>query len=114
MDSALKIVTEVPLRELWRDNVRKAAIRIRPLYDDDIRRLLRTEPVQFVVADVGAPLHWIPLEDCFAFWKVEVRPHLSLEERVILNQYPGEYCYCASLWDGGDSATPLVVLEKHH
>ena len=80
----------------------------------DIRNLLRSAPIQFVVVNVGVAPRWIPLKECFVFWKSEVQPHLPGETRAILDQFPGEYCYFASLWDGGDAATPLVVLEKAH
>jgi hypothetical protein len=38
---------------------------------------------------------------------------LAREPRVILEQFPGGYCYFASQWDGGDPA-PIVVLEQQH
>ena len=114
MDTALKIVTNLPLQKLWENNEAKTATRGQSLSEDSIRSLLRSGVVQFVVADVGAPLRWIPLQDCFAFWKGEVQLHLAGEERVILNQFPGGYCYFSSLWSDKDSTIPLIVLEKHH
>jgi hypothetical protein len=37
---------------------------------------------------------------------------VAREARVILEEFPGGYCYVASQWDGGDSASPIIVLEK--
>ena len=54
MDAGLKIVTHLPLRELWRDDGLKISRRVRSLTEDDIRSLLRSGPIQFVVVDVGA------------------------------------------------------------
>jgi hypothetical protein len=114
MDAALKIVTHLPLRELWRHDGLKTSARIRSLTKDDIRSLLRCGPIQFVVVDVGSSPHWIQPSECFQFWTSEAQPHLAREAGVILEWFPGGYCYSASEWDGGDPAAPIVVLEKQH
>ena len=114
MDAALKIVTHLPLRELWRDDGLQTKARIRSLTEDDIRSLLRSGNIQFVVVNVGASPCWIQPSECFQFWKNEAQPHLAREARVILEEFPDRYCYCASQWDGGDPASPIVVLEKQH
>ena len=54
VDAKLRIVTHLPLRELWRDDGLKTTARIRSLTEDDIRSLLRYGKIQFVVVDVGA------------------------------------------------------------
>jgi hypothetical protein len=114
MDIALKIVAHLPLRELWRDDGLKTTARIKSLSEDDIRSLLRSGPIQFVVVVLGAPPCWIQPSECFHFWKIEAQPHLAGEARVILDELSGAYCYFASQWDGGDREAPVVVLEKHH
>jgi hypothetical protein len=88
--------------------------RIRSLTKDDIRSLLRCGPIQFVVVDVGSSPRWIQPSECFQFWTSEAQPHLARQARVILEGFPGGYCYSASEWDGGDPAAPIVVLEKQH
>ena len=114
MDAALKIVTHLPLRELWRDSGFTTTAHVRSLIEDDIRSLLRSGPIQFVVVDVGSSPRWIQLSECFQFWKGEAQPHLARTATTILDEFPGGYCYLASQWDGGDSAAPIVVLEKQH
>jgi hypothetical protein len=37
----------------------------------DVRELLASGPVQFVVADVGVAPQWIRASECFDFWKQE-------------------------------------------
>lgn len=54
MDTPLKIVTHLPLRELWQDNGSTTTARGSSLSRDGISDLLRVGPVQFVVVDVGA------------------------------------------------------------
>jgi hypothetical protein len=84
------------------------------LTEDDIRSLLRSGNIQFVIVNVGASSCWIQPSECFQFWKDELQPHLAREATVILEEFPDEYCYFASQWDGGDPASPIVVIEKQH
>jgi hypothetical protein len=114
MNTALKIVTKLPLEELWRSDGFSTASRIRWLCAEEIAALLHLGRVQFVVAEVGASLTWIPLAGCYEFWKREAQTHLAAPDaRVSLDDYPGGYCYLASEWSSrGES--PIIVLEKHH
>ena len=66
-----RVVTEIPLAELWDASGPVPARRGPRLGDPDIRALLRGAGlVQFVVADaVGAPLRWIPPAETRAFWR---------------------------------------------
>jgi hypothetical protein len=114
MDAKLKIITRMPLLELWREDGFTTTSRGRSLTGDDITNLLRAGLVQFVVADVGAPPRWIQLHDCYQFWKEEVKPHLAAGSKAVLDEFPGSYCYFASEWDNGVDAQPIVVLEKSH
>jgi len=115
MDAALKVVTQLPLTELWRDEGLRTTSRARWLTADDIASLLRMGRAQFVVADVGTSLRWIPLGECYAFWKTEVQPHLvAPESRASLDDFPDGYCYFASEWSSADVAAPIIVCERHH
>ena len=113
MDPAFRIATRLPLKELWRDDGFTSTSRQRRLGTDDIVSLLRLGRVEFVVADVGMRLHWVPLNDCFDFWKAEVRKHVKEPELFVsLDEFPGNYFYYASEWSGGKE--PIIVLEKEH
>ena len=115
MDAALKVVTQLPLTLLWRDDGFTTASRIRWLTADDIASLLRDGRVQFVVADIGASLLWIPLGECYDFWKAEAQPHLAAPgSRASLDDFPDGYCYFASEWSNRDGAVPIIVCETHH
>ena len=114
MDLALKVVTQMPLSELWRGDGFTTTDRLRWVTADDIASLLRGGRVQFVVASVGMPPRWIPLTDCYDFWKKEALPHVAASESLAsLDSFPGGYCYVASEWDGQDGA-PIIACEKHH
>ena len=112
MDNELRVVTRLPLQELWRDDGFSTTTRGRSLTAEDVRTFLISGPVQFVVADVGEAPRWIPASESFQFWKQEAKPHLATEARASLDQFPGGYCYFASQWEG--EYTPIVLLEKHH
>jgi hypothetical protein len=115
MDSKLRLVTRIPLEELWRADGAYVGRRVRTLDSADVAELLRRGEVEFVVADVGKPLQWIAVNDCFSFWKNEVKPHLAGPDmKLRLDEFPGQYCYRASQWEIALSATPVFLLEKHH
>ena len=112
-----RIVTSLPLRELWNSNGVVAAEEHGALNSDDIGQLLRLGKVRFVVADVGRPLYWVPLEQCHTFWKVKVKERLVdpviSESGIFLDEYPGAYCYLASAWQP-DTGERIVLLSKFH
>ena len=114
MDPAQRIVTQMPLSDLWKDAGLINAHHHGRVGRDDISKLLR-DGSTFVVADLGHPLRWIPEQDRFTFWKAEVKDHLvpADEDRFHFDAYPRGYCYVASVWRCVGSG-PVVVLEKHH
>jgi len=114
MDAALRIVTRLPLEELWQGDRKVIGSRLRPLTAKEITQLLREDTVQFVVADVGHELRWIAPADCYEFWKSEVKPHLTESDtRILPSNFPDEYCYTASYW-GRVGESPVVLLERYH
>ncbi len=112
-----RVVTRLPLTELWDDSGPLPFTRGRPVGRAELADLLRVGPVRFVVADCGSPLRWVPADDRYRFWKDEVKPRLVeadvAEGRFRLEDFPGERCYVATLWGEGE-ASPVVVLEARH
>lgn len=110
-----RVVTALPLVELWGDSPGCGATRTRMLSLEELRRRLQAAPVLFVVADVGHPLRWIPVEECHEFWKLEARPHLvdDPERGFDIAQFPDAWCYLASAWESADGRS-VVLLERHH
>jgi len=89
------------------------AERIRHLDLPLIRELLQKGPVQFIVANCGVKLNWIPLQDRFVFWQSAV-PHIADPLKPIrLDQFPDETAYIASEWRGTDGEC-LILLETNH
>lgn len=117
MHHTLRIVTDMPLAELWSEHGPLHAERVRLLTKEELIALLQVAPVEWVIADVGHQLRWIPLADCFATWKRDVRAHVVDDptQPIVLDHYPDGYAYVASEWQRDDpAAPPIVVLERHH
>jgi hypothetical protein len=76
--------------------------------------MLKSHPVEFIVADLGAPLKRISVDKCYEFWKSEVKRHLlSPHGKVDWSKVADEYGYLASEWSG-HIEVPIVLLEKIH
>ena len=90
-----RIVTRTPLTELWDDSGTLIGKRIRNLDESTLRELMRSSCVQFIVADPGLRLDWIPTEKRFEFWKT-IRPQIAdPTKRIYLGQFPNEVTYIA-------------------
>jgi hypothetical protein len=117
MNPDQRVVTQIPLAELWTERGRLPAARVRPLDRAELVALLHGGAVQFIVADPGHPLRWIPQVECYVFWKAEVRAHLVSDpgRPFDIYHFPEGYAYVASEWAAEDPASrPIVLLERHH
>ena len=77
--------------------------------------MLKIHPVEFIVADPGAPLKRIPVDKCYEFWESEVKHHLLNQHgnKIDRSKLRDEYGYLASEWSG-QIDVPIVLLEKIH
>ncbi len=110
-----RIVGQTPMEHLWDSDGDMSASRGNDLGTFEIRDLLRRGNLQFVAAEVGTFLKWIPLEETLEFWRDEVRLHIAEPNAggFVLEDYPNEYAYRASLWQSANDC-PIVLLEVHH
>jgi hypothetical protein len=115
MKPADRVVTRLPLEELWDERGVMSADFRRDLDSGQLRDLLRKGSVRLVVADVGLKLEWITSKNAFKFWKAEVSPRLAdpRKQQFQIDQFPGGYCYLASEWSDGEGE-PIVVLRRVH
>lgn len=113
MNQSHRIVTQLPLEELWVGQRLISTIKIRDVGAAAIADHLRTGKVRFVVADIGRPLEWIPTSETFDFWKEELQPHLATSEGAKLQDFPDNYCYFASEWRSYFGET-IILLSKAH
>jgi len=110
-----RVVSSLPLEEVWSSDGVLPLHRGEDLDRSAVEVLLRRDPVQFLVADVGYPLEWVPLGDSRKFWRRDAAERLlGPKETGRLDDFTESYYYRAQAWtdDGGDVA--LVVLEKNH
>ena len=109
-----RIVIQTPLNEIWNARRVVSTKEIRELNASDIAELLHNGKVQFVVANVGKPLKWISADECYSFWKSEVKNHLAdTTTSNYTEDFPDEYCYFASEWES-DESEPIVLLTVSH
>lgn len=114
MEVSRRIISKLPLQELWDERGPVDGERLRYLNSSAIRDLLRQGAVRFVIADIGAEPAWIPESCCFDFWKQDVQRHLAdPEQRVNLAEFPDDFCYFASEWSA-PIGTAIIVLERCH
>ena len=107
-----KIVTTFPLEFIWTDEEQLEASREKYLTPTDVAEMLKVHPVEFIVAELGAPLKRISVDKCYEFWESEVKRHLlSPHGKIDRSRLPDEYGYLASEWSG-HFAIPIVLLEK--
>jgi len=72
-----------------------------------------TEQVQFIVADCGAKLNWIPMQERFEFWKA-IRPQVAdAGGPIYIERFPNQTAYVASEWRGRGGEC-LILLEMNH
>jgi hypothetical protein len=68
-----------------------------------------TGQVQFIVANCGAQLNWIPMRERFEFWKA-IRPQVADAVKPYLERFPNQTAYIiASEWRGRTDAKLLVT-----
>jgi len=114
MNNNEKIVREIPLQAIWNENGYVTNNKISYPTLPEIKQLLKSDKIQFVVANVGDRLQWIPKSDTYTFWKNKVQINLiENPEHIILDLLPNEFGYLASHWktDGG---LDIILLEMYH
>ena len=77
MDPKERIVTSLPLRELWDANGLVEADFRDHLTFTQVRDLLPSGGVTFVVVEIGKPIRWVPMRETFSFWSTDVRVRVA-------------------------------------
>ena len=112
MNPEPRVVTKLPLRDLWDEKGSSLGGQIRHLSQDRVRQLLREGSVRFVVAEGGLPLKSVSTSVRFTFWN-SVRAQIAEPEKPIyLDQFPHNVACVASQWQGHDGEC-VVLFERH-
>jgi hypothetical protein len=109
-----RLVTQMPLEHLWNTGGELRSARVRSLGLEDLRTLLRSGPVRFVVADAGKPLRWVEPGETFRFWKREACARIADTQAFSPEDFPDGVAYVASLWEVDNEQAAIVLLEAHH
>ena len=80
MDSRHRIVSSLPIEELWTDAGPLSAKRLRYISPDDLELQMLLQAMPMVVAECGKPLHWVQSTEYWNFWKRNVTRHLTTLE----------------------------------
>jgi hypothetical protein len=107
-----KIIIKFPVNELFKSNDKLTCIK-RQLNKDEIIEIIKTQPIEFVIADIGLKLKWIEIQDCYNFWKQEISNNLAFEELINLDNFDNNYCFWASKWKYPNEEI-VILLEKLH
>jgi hypothetical protein len=113
MNPAQRVVTSLPLAELWTAAGPMRAVRLENIGADQVRDLVRGGVRTFVVANVGAPLEWMSDFTALQFWKRSRTSIASPNQRWFLDNYPDRQLLAASRWET-PSGDPIIVFELHH
>ncbi len=109
-----RIVIEFPLNQLWIDETLLYVKRASYLTKADIKNILKKHAIAFVLADIGKPLEWIKLSDCYRIWKSELEKYIADNpEHINLNEFPNGYAFIASKWIGTNQED-IILFEKVH
>ena len=109
MERESKIVSSLPIGELWAGPRLVSTIKVRDLDASQVVDLLRSELVRFVIAEVGKPLQWVPNNERYDFWKNVVKSHFGIPESSA--RFADEYYYLGCEWKSYDGDT-IVLLSK--
>lgn len=110
-----RLVANLPLDEVWGPDGTLALERGADLDRSAVETMLRKDPVQFLIADVGKPLEWVPLGDSRKFWRRDAAERLvGPKETGRLDDFTESYFYRAQAWVDGEGEVILVLLEKNH
>lgn len=109
-----KIITQLPLKTLWKESKYISFTREKYLDRKSIEALLAKTSVEFAVADVGSKLNWVAIDKCYYFWKLEVREHFADNpDKIYLEHFPDNYAYIGSKWTS-ENGLQIILLEKIH
>ncbi|MGQ3012929.1 MAG: hypothetical protein ACT6QS_04450 [Flavobacteriales bacterium] len=109
-----KRVGAMPLQMLWNDAGVIAAKRGRYLDPQEVETYIEGH-TEFVIADIGLRLEWIPVEMKKKYWETEWKTHIAPtgEDGFSLDEFQGHYAYVVSVWKTGFGAE-VILMEKFH
>lgn len=114
MTQAQRIVTKIPLDELWTDSEIVSYKRQEYLTERQVQELVFKGDIAVAEASCGLKLSWVSPNSAIEFYKKQIKGHIVNDpDRIILADYEDEWCYLASLWSSADGQK-AILLETYH
>jgi hypothetical protein len=114
MTQAQRIVTKIPLDELWNDSAMLTYERQEYLTERQVQELVSKGEIAVAEASCGLKLSWVSPNSTLEFFKKQVKGHVVNDpDRIILADFEDEWCYLASLW-GDAEGRKVILLETYH
>jgi hypothetical protein len=77
--------------------------------------MLREGCASIAIINIGDSPRWCFGDDALATWKTEIRDHLvEPDQPILLDDFPGGYCYAASRWSAPAGDGDVLVFFMHH
>jgi hypothetical protein len=110
-----RLVSRMPVEELWSMAGSTRHLRLRSLTTDDVEPLLKAFPdLRLVEARIGEELRWYPHGD-YGFWYHRAQLHAAEpDNRRSLDEFPDSMCYFVSEWVEAESQDRVLLFEQHH
>jgi DNA-binding helix-hairpin-helix protein with protein kinase domain len=109
-----RIVTKIPLEELWTETENLPHQRREYLTERQVQDLLLQGNVAIVIASCGLKPSWIMPQSAFSKFKNEIKGHIVNDfDRIVLEEYEDEWCYLASLWTDTQDRKVLLLETLH-
>ncbi|RSK30166.1 hypothetical protein [Hymenobacter metallilatus] len=109
-----RIVTTIPLEQLWNEAEILPHERQEYLNEQEVQDLLKNGNVPIVLASCGLKLAWIAPLEALARFKREIKGHIvNNPDRFVLQDYEDDWCYLASLWNN-TLEERVLLLETYH
>jgi hypothetical protein len=109
-----RIVTKIPLEELWTESAILSYHRQQYLTESQVLHLLLDGNIAISEASCGLKLSWIASENALEFFKKQIKGHIANDpNRIILEEYEDDWCYLASEWVDAQGKK-VILLETYH
>ncbi|NOU95929.1 hypothetical protein GC093_22300 [Paenibacillus sp. LMG 31456] len=78
----------------------------------ELSKIIFNNRISCYIQEIENMLKSISSDDLKFKW-LDIKSHITLDDKAFLNDFPDEYFYFADLWSN-DSGELLLILKKHH
>jgi len=109
-----RIVTNLPIDELWTDSAILEYERKEYLTERQVQEIILQGKIAVVEASCGLKLSWVSPDQTLDFFKSKVKGHVADDPKIIsLADFESNWCYLPSKWVNLDGQE-VILLETYH